>query len=58
MEVNGNMPATGDRAIGEGRLRDDTARRMGGGRDRGRHPHNPCPLRGTCPRVGLGISFH
>ena len=57
-EVNGQMPAAGGGARGEGRLRDDPDFRRGGDGDRGHHPCDARPLGGARPRGGLGISPH
>ena len=44
------MPAEGGGAGGKGILRDNSASRGGGGRDKGHHPYDAHPLGVTQPR--------
>ena len=57
-QADGKVPASGDRAGGEGFLQDRKTGRRGGGGDRGLHSHNAHPLVGTLTGGRLWVSPH
>ena len=56
--ADGEVPASGDGAGGEGRLQDRPTVRGSGSRDRERHTCHVRPLGGTLVGRGLGVSPH